>query len=85
MHRRFTVSQAVDTRGNADPGKIYFSCLITYATACCAQGIGFVLEGEHSYPDDYPEFGAEGTVIGHFQLYEENEMTWYRLVGPTME
>lgn len=85
MHGQFAVAQGVDANGNAAPDKLYFACLIADATACCAQGIEFVLEGEHPYPDDYPEPGAEVTVIGNFQPYAENGMTWYRLVGATME
>ena len=34
-----------------------------------------------AYPDDYPELGTEITVIGEFQSYEENGMTWYHLVN----
>ena len=62
-------------------GNRYFACIIADATACCAQGMEFVLEGDHTYPDDYPELGAEITVIGEFQPYEENGMTWYHLVN----
>lgn len=51
------------------------------AAACCAEGMEFVLEGDYTYPDDYPELGAEITVIGEFQSYEENGMTWYHLVN----
>ncbi|MBR2546734.1 MAG: hypothetical protein IKF07_00860 [Eubacterium sp.] len=52
-------------------GKNYFACIISDATACCSQGMEFELEGEHVYPDDYPEQGAEITVIGTFDTYEE--------------
>ena len=36
------------------------------------------------YPEDYPELGTEITVIGEFQPYEENGMTWYHLVNAKM-
>ena len=62
-------------------GNRYFACIIADATACCAQGMEFVLEGDYTYPDDCPELGAEITVIGEFQSYEENGMTWYHLVN----
>ena len=58
-----------------------YACIIADATACCAEGMEFVLEGDYTYPDDYPELGAEITVIGEFQSYEENGMTWYHLVN----
>ncbi len=51
--------------------KYYFACIIQDATACCAQGIEFSLKGDHKYPEDYPEEGAEVTVIGTFDSYEE--------------
>ena len=51
------------------------------SSACCAEGMEFVLEGDLTYPDDYPELGTEITVIGEFQSYEENGMTWYHLVN----
>ena len=44
-------------------------------------GMEFVLEGDLTYPDDYPELGTEITVIGEFQSYEENGMTRYHLVN----
>ena len=59
----------------------YFTCIIGDAMACCSQGLEFVMEGDLAYPDDYPELGAEITVIGEFQSYEENGMTWYHLVN----
>ena len=56
-------------------------CILSDAAACCAEGIEFVLEGDYTYPDDYPELGTEITVIGEFQSYEANGMTWYHLVN----
>ncbi len=52
-------------------GNNYFACIIQDATACCSQGIEFELEGDHTYPDDYPEQGKEITVTGVFDTYEE--------------
>ena len=59
----------------------FYACIISDATACCAEGMEFVLKDDLAYPDDYPELGAEITVIGEFQSYEENGMTWYHLVN----
>ena len=66
---------------NPDTKDQYFACIIGDAMACCSQGLEFVMEGDLAYPDDYPELGAEITVIGEFQSYEENGMTWYHLVN----
>ena len=57
----------------------YFACIVTDATACCANGIEFVLAGEHVYPDDYPEPGTEITVVGTFGFYEENDFLYIQL------
>lgn len=63
-----------------DPAKKqYFSVYIPDAGACCGQGIEFVLRGEHSYPDDYPEPAAEITVTGTFNAYEEYAVTYCQL------
>lgn len=52
--------------------KYYFACIIADATACCSQGVEFVLAGEHRYPEDYPELGEEVTVYGNFDTYKED-------------
>ena len=76
----FSIYQLV-TDGVLQPDPVAYACIIADATACCADGMEFVLEGDYTYPDDYPELGAEITVIGEFQSYEENGMTWYHLVN----
>ncbi len=60
-------------------GNAYFTCIIQDATACCAQGIEFVLAGDHVYPDDYPEIGEEICVVGVFDTYRENEYLYCTL------
>lgn len=59
---------------------IYFAAIIADATACCSQGIEFVWEGDHAYPEDYPELGSEITVDGEFQTYEENGNLYCHLI-----
>ena len=85
MRGQFALYQAVDENGNLIPDQIYFACVIADATACCSQGLEFILAGEHSYPDDYPELGTEITVVGTFQTYEENGYMYCHLVGAKME
>ena len=48
----------------------YYSCYITDAAACCAQGVEFVLK-DAVYPDDYPKEDQEIIVRGVFDVYEE--------------
>ena len=63
----------------------YFAILISDATACCAQGIEFELAGEHTYPDDYPELGAEITVHGVFNTYEDAYGSYVQLKDAVIE
>ena len=63
----------------------YFACIIADATACCSQGIEFVLAGEHSYPEDYPELGSEITVVGTFGTYSEGENLYCTLFESSFE
>ena len=81
MTGQFNVYQWVDESGVVADMPVAYACIISDATACCAEGMEFVLKDNLAYPDDYPEPGAEITVIGEFQSYEENGMTWYHLVN----
>ena len=76
----FSIYQLV-VDGVLQPDPVAYACIIADAAACCAEGMEFVPEGDLTYPEDYPELGAEITVIGEFQSYEENGMTWYHLVN----
>lgn len=59
--------------------KQYFACIIADATACCSQGVEFILTGEHTYPNDYPELNSEITVTGTFETYDKNGFKHCRL------
>lgn len=54
----------------------YFACIIMDATACCSQGIEFALADDLTYPDDYPELGADICVIGVYDTYKEGGYTY---------
>lgn len=79
MQGQFTIYQVTDESGAFIPDKMFFACMIADATACCAQGLEFALAGEPVYPDEYPELGAEITVVGTFEWYEEDGCRYYRL------
>lgn len=68
-----------------ETGQQYFACIISDATACCAQGIEFVLEGDFVYPDDYPNVGDEITVTGIFETYDEDGYMYCRLREANLE
>lgn len=57
----------------------YYACIIKDATACCSQGIEFVLAGDYKYPDDYPQVGEDVCVVGEFDTYKEGEYTYCTL------
>ena len=59
--------------------KNYFACIIADATACCSQGIEFILTDAYSYPDDYPPNGAPICVAGVFDTYKEGDRTYCTL------
>ena len=79
MQGQFNIYQVTDENGAFIPDKMFFACMIADATACCAQGLEFALAGEPVYPDEYPELGAEITVVGTFEWYEEDGCRYYRL------
>ena len=53
-------------------GERLYACIVQDATACCAQGLEFETAESLVYPDDYPEPGAEITVLGTFDSYRED-------------
>ncbi len=59
--------------------KQYFACIVADATACCSQGLEFILTGDHTYPNDYPGLSSVITVTGTFETYEENGFKYCRL------
>ena len=68
-------SMALDEAGGDE--RLSYACVISDATACCVEGIKFVLAQSRAYPEDFPELGAEITVVGRFQSLEENGVTWF--------
>lgn len=66
-------------------GADYFACIIADATACCQQGIEFVLAGSHSFPDDYPALGTNICVVGEFDTYEEAGYMYCTLRNATLQ
>lgn len=54
----------------------YHAVLITDALACCAEGLEFIWNGEHVYPDDYPEEGAEIEITGTFHIGYDGEFRY---------
>ena len=74
---------ALDEAGGDE--RLSYACVISDATACCVEGIKFVLAQSRAYPEDFPELGAEITVVGRFQSLEENGVTWFYLADTEIE
>jgi hypothetical protein len=60
-------------------GRPYHFVVIEDAAACCQQGLEFIWNGEHTYPDDYPKDQAKIEVTGVFDSYDELDSTFYYL------
>ena len=65
-------------------GEYYFGCLVKNGDGDLTQGLEFVLSGEHAYPEDYPQEGAEITVEGVFETYIEGDKLFCRLTDASM-
>jgi hypothetical protein len=61
-------------------GKVYYSCVIQDATACCAQGIEYQLA-----KGKYPKDGEKVRVKGIFNVYEEGGYSYCRLEKARLE
>ena len=66
-------------------GRLYFTCVVQDATACCSQGLEFERKGEFSYPEDYPPMDAEIEVTGVFTRYEEEGVVYYHVADAVLE
>ncbi len=65
------------------PDHTVYGCIIADATACCKQGMEFVLT-ENS-PENYPAPGSEIVVSGRFNTYQAGEYRFCRLEGCRIE
>lgn len=64
---------------------VYFACIIPDATACCSQGLEFVLAKERAYPAEYPKEGTEITISGIFDIYYEGNQAYFHLRDAEMQ
>lgn len=56
-------------------GRNYYTCVIQDATACCANGLEYVLLDGYSYPEE----GETVTIVGEYETYEEDGLTYVQL------
>lgn len=57
----------------------YHYVVVEDATSCCAQGLEFIWNGDHAYPDDFPDEATKIEVTGVFDSYDELGKTYYFL------
>lgn len=73
------------THYHSPDDKYYYACIVQDATACCAQGLEFVLSDAYVYPDDYPVDGDEVVVTGVFETYQEDNYVVLQLSNAVIE
>lgn len=84
MRGRFGASYGYRPDGTINEDVLIFACIIADATACCSQGIEFVLSGAYTFPEDYPELDSEITVTGTFKSGEQNGIPYFRVINAQM-
>ena len=62
-----------------DTGNEYYNCI--FASSCCPNGLEFVLTDKSRYPKNDGEII---TVVGAFNYYEENGITYYNLINASI-
>lgn len=78
----FKIKGNFQTFDNPEGELPYFSVIMNDSTMCCQEGIDFVWQGEHNWPQDYPETGSEISIIGKYIVTEEDGFTYnYLLVS----
>ena len=71
---------------NEENTERYYAVIIQDATACCQQGIEFIWDGDHIYPQDYPEIGQEITVTGSYKVaYTPDDLEYHFLLADRVE
>ncbi len=66
---------------NPDTGEAFYAVIIQDATACCTQGLEFILAGDAVKPDDYPVANEMITVVGEVEAFEDFGMTFCRIIN----
>ncbi len=65
------------------PDHTVYGCIIADATACCKDGMEFVLAEDR--PENYPPPGSEIVVSGYYETYPAGDFTFCRLSGCRVE
>ena len=77
------LGQTIKIRGPYDAflyertGVFYTYVLIEDNAACCLQRLEFILSGQNTFPDDFPERETMIELEGVFESYDEQNQTYY--------
>ncbi len=74
-----------ETYTDPETAELYYAVVVPDATACCQQGLEFVWLGDHTYPADFPDTGADITVTGRYKLIENDGITYNYLEASKVE
>lgn len=85
VEKNIKVSGWFETYTDPQTAELYYAVVVPDATACCQQGLEFVWLGEHSYPEDFPDTGADITVTGVYKLIENDGITYNYLEASKVE
>jgi hypothetical protein len=85
VEKNIKVSGWFETYTDPQTSELYYAVVVPDATACCQQGLEFVWKGEHKYPEDFPEVGADITVTGLYKLIENDGITYNYLEASKVE
>lgn len=84
LNKTIKINGSYFTQYSSETQQNYYFVLNEDAEACCQQGLEFIWNGEHTYPDDYPAEGDQIEVSGVFQSYEELGKTYYYIAVDEM-
>ncbi len=85
IEKNIKVTGWFETYTDPQTGELYYAVVVPDATACCQQGLEFVWPGDHKYPADFPETGADITVTGVYKLIENDGITYTYLEASSVE
>ena len=80
-NKTFKIKGSFQTFENPDGELPYFSVIMNDATMCCQEGMDFVWEGDHKWPQDYPPEGTEISIIGKYIVTEEDGFSYNYLLA----
>jgi len=60
-------------------GEFYHYVITKQGDECCQEGLEFVWNGDHTFPDDYPEMGTPIELYGVFSRYQGEGIRFFYL------